>query len=562
MRHRLYVFSIILLAGIVQRTAAQQEKLPNPFDFPILLSGNFGELRSNHFHSGIDFKTQGAEGKAVHVTGDGFLSRISVSPGGYGNALYVDHPDGTTTVYAHLQRFTAEVAAYVKEEQYKAERFAVNLTPSPEQFPVKKGEVIAWSGNTGSSSGPHLHFEIRHTETEEVIDPLPYFQSGIIDERAPRIQGVMVYPIEGEGVVNGGTRKREYKQFAVSGGRQTINQRIEAWGKIGLGVKAYDYMNNTSNIYGVKEVVLEIDGEQVFRSDLDRFAFDESRYINSFIDYEEWAENRSFYMKSFIEPGNRLRFLQGRDRGYLTINEERPYELVYTLTDIYGNKVRLAFTIQGKEQPIPQPDTTNTTPFHWASVNRFGAKGVRLTIPSRNLYTDLLFHYTVDEDSTGYAAVHHLHNRQVALHRQAQLSIRVQNDTLENKAQYGIVHIYKGRKAWTGGSYRDGWVDANIRELGSYSVAVDTVSPTITPVSQSTWVKNQRFSFRLSDNLSGVSTYHGEIDGEYVLFEMNNRSVITYHFDKEKLERGRHTLRLCVTDACGNESVFEHSFSW
>lgn len=556
-----YIFSLLFFIGIAHHTAGQQE-LPNPFDFPILLSGNFGELRANHFHSGIDFKTQGAEGKAIRAVADGFVSRVSVSPGGYGNALYVDHPDGTTTVYAHLQRFTADVAAYIKEEQYKAERFNVNLTPTTERFPVKKGEVIAWSGNTGSSAGPHLHFEIRQTETEEVIDPLPYFRSQITDSRPPRIQGVMIYPLSGEGAVNNSSAKREYKQFTVANGQQTISARIEAWGKIGLGVKAYDYMTNTSNIYGVKEVLLEVDGERVFESNIEGFAFDETRFINSFIDYEEWAANRSFYMKSFIEPGNRLRFLQAVDRGFIDINEERTYHILYTLTDIYGNKARLALQVQGKVQEIQPVDTLETTPFYWAAVNRFGAKGVRLTIPPRNLYADMHFRYAAEEDSTALSAVHHLHNKRVALHREAQLSVRVQNDTLSNKRQYGIVSVEKGRRSWIGGSYREGWINANIRELGSFAVATDTVAPTITPVNQSTWMRNERFSFRLSDNLSGVLQYRGEIDGQYVLFEMNNRSVMTYRFDREKLARGSHTLRVTATDACGNVSVFEHPFTW
>ncbi len=537
------------------------QTLPNPFDFPILLSGNFGELRANHFHSGIDFKTQGAEGKPIHAVEKGYVSRISVSPGGYGNALYLTHPDGTTTVYGHLQRFSSKIATYVKEQQYVQERFAVNLTLSPNEIPVEKKEVIALSGNTGSSGGPHLHFEVRDTETEQVLDPIPYYQSSIKDTRNPVVQGIMVYPAAGEGVVNGSNRKLEIKLSpSKTGNVPAVTQAINAWGKIGFAVKAFDYMDNTSNIYGVKEITLTADSQVIFHSLLERFSFDESRYINSFIDYEEWVDRRSFYMKSFVEPGNRLSFMESVNQGILTIDEERVYHLVYRLTDAMGNTSRLVFRIDGKKQPIAPPDTVGTERFYRTATNRFGAKGIRLTIPKDNLYTDLSFRYSVREDSTALAAIHQLHNKPLALHRNAQLSVRLQRDTLANKQQYGVVRLQKGRANWIGGTYRDGWIDADIREFGTYTLAQDTLSPVITPLNQAAWINNKRMAFRLTDNLSGVLSYRGEIDGMYALFEMDNRSVISYHFDRNRLPAGSHTLRLTVTDACGNEAVYDYSF--
>lgn len=555
----IYVFFLFPVFGILP---LHGQSLPNPFDFPILLSGNFGELRSNHFHAGIDFKTQGAEGKPIHAVEKGYVSRISVSPGGYGNGLYLTHPDGTTTVYGHLQRFSPKIAAYVKAQQYVQERFAVNLTLSPDELPVEKSEVVGLSGNTGGSAGPHLHFEVRDTQTEHVLDPIPYYQSLIKDTRPPVIQGIMLYPMEGEGMINGSNKKTEIKLPPTKGDQTpSITRKIEAWGKIGIAVKGYDYMDNTSNIYGVKEITLTADSQVIFHSNIERFSFDESRYINSFIDYEDWISRRSFYMKSFIEPGNRLSFVEGLNRGILTIDEERTYNLVYRLTDAMGNTTRLMLRIEGKNQPIATPDSLGAEYFHWAGMNRFGAKGVRLTIPKGNLYTDFFFRYSVREDSTALAAVHQLHDKPLALHQNAQLSIRLQHDSLANKQQYGIVRINKGRSSWVGGIYRNGWLDTNIRELGQYSIAQDTQPPAIIPINQTSWQTNKRITFRLNDNLSGVASYRGEIDGQYALFEMDNRSVITYRFDTERLQAGSHTLRLVVTDGCGNESVFEHLFS-
>lgn len=552
---------IFLFAGITNNTAEAQQ-LRKPMDIPVLLSGNFGELRSNHFHSGIDFKTQGVEGKPIHSVQDGYVSRISVSPWGYGNGLYITHPDGTTTVYGHLQKFSQKITAYLKEKQYEQESFNVNLSLTPDELPVKEGELVALSGNTGSSGGPHLHFEVRNTEAEEPMDPIEYYKDLIKDTQAPKIQGIMVYSMPGKGVVNGSRRKLELKPVTAKNGKQTLNGKIEAWGEIGLAVKGYDYMDNTSNIYGIKDITLTADSQVIFHSNLDRFAFDESRYLNSFTDFEEWKEHRSFYIKSFVDPGNRLRFIESLNRGILTIDEPRTYHLTYQLADAFGNTTQLSIRIEGKEQPIPEIDTENTELFHWWSDNRFGAKGIRLTIPKGNLYDDLYFRYSVKEDSTALGATHILHNKPVAFHKSAKLSLRLQTDTLDNKLQYGIVRLQNGRRSWTGGVYRNGWVDADIKEMGSYTLGQDLVPPTITPLNPATWVSKQSIALRLSDNLSGVQTYRGEIDGQYVLFEMNSKSVITYHFDKERLARGKHTLKLVVTDACGNQSSYTYPFTW
>ena len=552
---------IILLAGITSNIAEAQQ-LRKPMDIPVLLSGNFGELRSNHFHSGIDFKTQGVEGKPIHSVQDGYVSRISVSPWGYGNGLYITHPDGTTTVYGHLQKFSQKITAYLKEKQYEQESFNVNLSLTPDELPVKEGELVALSGNTGSSGGPHLHFEVRDTETEEPMDPIEYYKDLIKDTQAPKIQGIMVYSMPGKGVVNGSRRKLELKPVTAKTGKQTLTGKIEAWGEIGLAVKGYDYMDNTSNIYGIKDITLTADSQVIFHSNLDRFAFDETRYLNSFTDFEEWKEHRSFYIKSFVDPGNRLRFIESLNRGILTIDEPRTYHLTYKLADAFGNTTQLSIRIEGKEQPIPEIDTENAELFHWWSDNRFGAKGIRLTIPKGNLYDDLYFRYSVKEDSAALGATHILHNKPVAFHKSAKLSLRLQTDTLDNKQQYGIVRLQNGRRSWTGGVYRNGWVDADIKEMGSYTLGQDLVPPTITPLNPATWVSQQAITLRLSDNLSGVQTYRGEIDGQYVLFEMNSKSVITYHFDKERLARGKHTLKLVVTDACGNQSTYTYPFTW
>lgn len=557
------ILALHILLFFIGNTSLNAQELGNPFDFPMLLSGNFGELRNNHFHAGLDFKTQGVEGKPVHAVADGYVSRISVSPWGYGNALYMNHPDGTTTVYGHLKQFADSIAVYVRNKQYEEESFAVNLIPEPEQFPVKKGDIIALAGNSGSSGGPHLHFEVRDTETDELLDPLPFYKDRIADTRPPQIQGIMIYPVEGRGVLNGSNKKLELKPVKAKDGSQVLTGKIQAWGDICLAVKGYDHMSNTSNIYGVRKIALKADSVVVFRSNINRFANSDSRYLNSFVDYEEWKDKRSFYMKSFIEPGNRLPFLESENRGIITISEERTYHLAYLLQDVYGNSTRINVWVEGKEQSIPAPDTANADYFHWKSENRFGAKGIRLVIPPGNLYDDVYFRYSVKEDSAALAATHTLHNKTIPIHNKAQLSLRIQNDTLDNKNQYGIVRKQGTHLAWTGGTYRNGWIDADIRDLGTYTVAQDTKPPVITPVNPTAWAGSQQITFRITDNLSGIKSYRGEIDGEFVLFELDGKKGLAkYAFDRKRLSRGTHHLTFTLIDNCGNRSVYEHTFVW
>jgi hypothetical protein len=535
----------------------------NPFDFAIALSGNFGELRPNHLHSGLDFKTQQREGHPVHAVRDGYVSRVAVSPWGYGNVIYMTHPDSTVSVYAHLQRFADSVAAAVKARQYEAESFQVDLALPPGQFAFGRGEVIGYSGNSGSSGGPHLHFEVRDGRTGEALDPLPLYRERVADTRAPRLRALMICPSEGLGVVNGSAEKRRLLPVTDRDGGISFRDSVEAWGRIGFAVCADDYMDGASNVYGVKEMTVSVDGEEVFHSCLDRFSLDESRYINAWIDYEEWIERRRFYVKTFVEQGNHFRFITSRNRGYVTVDEARTYRIDFRLTDGFGNTCRFALNVTGKEQAIPAPDTEGTTPFYRHGENRFGASGVRLHIPAGSLYGHFYFRYGAEADSTGVAGIHVLHDRPVALHRPARLSLRLLREGGADGRQYGIVALRGGRQSWIGGVYRDGWIDAEIGELGRYTVCIDSVAPVITPVNRARWTASQTIAFRLTDNLSGIHAWRATIDGAYALFALDGKKgLISCAFDPERLTRGKHTLRLTVTDACGNQAVHETDFTW
>lgn len=532
-----------------------------PFDFPLYLSGNFGELRPNHFHGGLDIKTQGTEGKSVHCIGDGYVSRISVAPGGYGNALYVTHPNGYTSVYGHLKEFAPALAKYVEDEQYGKETFAIELFPDSTSFPVKKGEVIALSGNTGSSAGPHLHIEVRKTETNEPVDPMPFYLSEIKDTKAPRAYAVMFYPQAGKGIVNGETGKRAVT-LASRSGQSALSKPVEAWGEIGLGLRAYDYMDGTNNTYGVYSVTLYVDSVEVFRSIVDRFLFDENRAINGWTDFEEYRRSRSWYMKSFFPAGNRLRMLHGgAERGIVRIDEERDYHFMYVLEDAHGNVSRYAFTVKGKRREIPPCKPRGKYMLCWNKANVIQEPGMELVIPQGMLYEDTEINTEIFRDSVASAFVYRLRKEPLPLHAPCPLSIGIRNFSMVDTTKYYVASVWGNALHYVGGTYKDGWMNVPIRELATYTVAVDTVPPQVEPLNRRMWAQSKEIAFRLTDKQTGIKSYKGKIDGKFALFTYDIRRRLSCKLSKARIERGKsHTLEVEVADFCGNVTVVKDRF--
>lgn len=558
---RILLTSIIVLIASFTNIHSQYR---SPMDIPLVLSANFGELRNNHFHSGIDLKTQGVINKPVYSIADGYISRISISPSGYGLAIYVDHPStGQTSVYAHINKFPSHIEKYIREEQYKQESFKVNLYPKKDKFAIKKGDLIAYSGNSGSSGGPHVHFEIRDTKSESIIDPLPYYKANIADNVAPELRGIAVYPIEHEGLVNGSNSPYRRNISRLKNGSYPTIPSIQAWGKIGVGVKAYDRMSKTTNIYGVKIVRLFVDGKEIFSSDIQQYSFDETRMLNSFVDFADWRNQKSFFMKSFIEPGNTLPFYKSVNNGYLTIDQEKTYDIKYELEDLYGNKTQYSFSIVGKKQVIPQ-DIKCSLYMPWNVDNRFIKKDFSLIIPKGNLYDNICFNLRQFSSTNYLSDVYQVNTIPVPLQGKADISIALTKDELSNKKQYGIVALSGKSVSWVGGSYSKGMVKANINELGKqYAISSDTESPKITPVKPEIWVKDKKIKIRLTDNLSGVESFRGTINGKFVLFTHDVKSpVYTYTFDDRIKQGETQDLIFTATDACGNQAEYTYQFSF
>lgn len=545
----------------------QSQSFISPLKIPPALSANFGELRNNHFHSGLDFKTQQTVNKPVFAAEDGYISRIGVSPGGFGLSLYIDHPSGFTTVYGHLNRFSPEIAEYVIEQQYLKESYQVTLFPDKGRFAVKKGEQIALSGNSGGSGGPHLHFEIRETKTQDPLDPLLFIGKILQDTRKPEIRGIAFYPVKGKGVVNNTSDPSHiYISHTKTGEALPLSKQIEAWGLIGIGVKAYDRMNGQNNIYGVKQIRLFVDSMLIYSSKIDRFSFEKTRMINSFVDFEEWRLRNSFFMKSYIEPGNNLPvYNKVINHGYIDIDQERDYMMRYELEDYYGNVLTYPFVVKGKKQNI-KPMLPCKNYMAWNLDNSFVDYDFTLRIPARNLYSDFCFVHTSTPSTTYYSAIHHVHPSPVPLDDQARLWIKLNADTLDRRENLGIVEIKKtGKSSWIGGDYKNGGVEVSVKELGGkFAIDIDTVAPKTVPLQPEKWVSSGKIRLQLSDDKSGITSFRGEIDGKYALFTHDIKSpVYTYHFDENRLDRNKeHILVFRAEDGAKNISEYRYTFSY
>ena len=329
----------------------------SPVDYEIVLAGNFGEPRPYHFHGGIDVKTGNVQGKQIFSIADGYVSKLTVNKHGFGNALYVNHPDGKTSIYCHLKRF---VDTYEQQLQRTGWRDTLEVRFEPDQFPVKAGDLIAISGNTGNSTGPHLHLELHDTETWAIRDPLSKLAHLIADTVAPQAHSFMAVPVKGEGVFNGTSTKQTFgfgqPEVKRSHTTWTLSREFTAWGRVGFALWADDYCEATYNHYGVRHTQLLVDGREVFRSDVDSIPISCQSEVNTWGDYLHWRRNHVWYMKSYREPDLRLPILHtGFDRGIVTFDEERPYHLTYILRDYQGNQSQYNFVVQGRRQKSIKP---------------------------------------------------------------------------------------------------------------------------------------------------------------------------------------------------------------
>ncbi|MCS6917658.1 MAG: M23 family metallopeptidase [Chitinophagales bacterium] len=539
--------------------SAQKPVFRHPLDIPIQLSSNFGEIRSDHFHTGYDFRTQGKTGFPVYAAASGFVSRIKVSATGFGKVIYLMHPNGYMTVYAHLDSFARPVAALIRSEQYRRQSFEVEVFPEPGRFPVQQGDLIGYSGNSGTSSGPHLHFEIRDASGESFpLNPYPFLP--IPDSMPPVISRLYVYPIRQF------CEPVQPHSAAVSrnNGRHLLapDSLITHFPVIGLGVQVKDFYDASQSDLGVYRLELEVDDSVVYAMQLDRLVFGNGRYVNAHIDYGAFQDRSVVVQKLFREPGDQNSIYQRvKNSGYVDLSDRRWRLVVIRAADASGNKSVLRFRIRfsGAEQP---PAALQGVCVKFQEGYKYRSDSVRVNIPPGALYRDAEFLVRPLNQRSFFSARYQLGHAHIPLHQPMEIALLPARTLLQKKQSMVVVQLNNGKPKALASRWEDGWLVASARNFGTYTIMADTLQPLILPrnVSQNQALSGRYVHFTVRDDLTGITSYSAHLNGQWVLMEYDPKEDRMTVVLDEPLKAGRHVLRLSVSDAVHNQATYELSF--
>ncbi|MDA3952905.1 MAG: M23 family metallopeptidase [Bacteroidales bacterium] len=564
------LFYLLLLTSVTHSQINYTEiNFRSPVDIPIYLAGNFGEIRSTHFHAGIDIKTQGVIGKKIYAVEDGYISRLKISVNSYGKTIYINHPNGYTTVYGHLNRFNPKLDKLVKEIQYQNNEFEMNYFPKHGELLVKKGDKIGYSGNSGSSQGPHLHFEVRETVDQIPVNPL-FFNFKIADNIAPVLYNLIIYPLDKNSEINGNNTSLHLKL------KQTENEfsfydtsLISLSGKIGFGLEMNDFLNNSRNKCGIYTLSISVDSILIYKHLIDKFSFNESGYVKSHIDYAEKVKSKKTIQKAFISPNNKMSIYKFNvNNGVYNFNKDSLHNIQIVASDVSGNISELSFNVKGILSNCTNQivsDSIDRLVMNWETENIFKEDEIELHFPKQSFFDTLHFKYSKSKSSfNAYSNVHHIHNIYTALNKSYSISIKTLDLPTEISNKAFIAELLEDEINSIGGEVINGYIVSEVSTFGDFVVSIDTISPEIELISDLKNLKNNKIDFLITDDLTGIKSFNGYIDNSWALFEYDQKNdLLFYDMDEEKIERGsEHELELFVIDNNDNVTTYYTNFHW
>ena len=553
-------FLVFGQASITMQNTYPISYFGSPLEIPLILAGTFGELRPNHFHAGLDIKTEQREGLNVCASAEGYVSRIKIAHWGYGKAIYITHPNGYTTVYGHLQKFSDRIEAYIKKQQYKNESFEIQVFPNASELPVAKGEIIALSGSTGGFIGPHLHFEIRDTSTEKTINAF-LFGIEIKDSKRPTISGLVGYSLDTDSQINQVNIPLQLSFKKLNKG-DLLADKINAFGRIGFGVNAYDQLDDAANQNGLYSLELLVNGEKLHEFRACTLAFTEDKYINFLVDYERLEKTGQRIQKCFVEPSNKLSvYSPSVSNGYITIEDNKSYNIDIIAKDFNGNSQKISIPIFGKNDSILVRKIETVTPYeiNCTQFNKFTKDGVTIAFPKNTFYNDLWLDFDVAE------SIAKVHEPTVPIHNNYTITFDVSKYSDIEKQQLYIASINKkGRTSYESTVKKDSTFYASTKRLGKFTLLYDREAPTIQlhNFKDNQWISNhEKLQVKIFDYKSGINTYRAEINGEWILMEYDVATgLLTYDFNDKIFTDSKHELKVVVTDNVGNSNTLTATF--